>query len=55
MDGGTANRELAIAVGFLLAACVLFGVVTWVALNYVESDLERFSKWIAGLPEGMEA
>lgn len=51
MNDSVASRELAIALGFLLAACVLFGAVTWVALNYVESDLERFHRWIAGLPE----
>ena len=48
-DATTVNRELAISVGFLLAACILFGAVAWMALNYIESDIERFSKWATGL------
>jgi quinol-cytochrome oxidoreductase complex cytochrome b subunit len=45
------NQDLAIMVGFLLATCLLFAVVAWVAMNYVESDMERFQSWVHGLPE----
>jgi hypothetical protein len=41
------ERDLAIAVGFLFAACCLFGAVAWMALNYIESDLDRFAAWAA--------
>ena len=48
-DPGAVNRELAIAVGFLFAACLVFGLMAWMAMNYVESDIERFHRWVAGL------
>ena len=43
----TINRELAIACGFLLAACLIFGTITWMSLNYIESDIDRFSAYLA--------
>lgn len=42
------NRDLAITVGFLFAACLMFGAVAWMALNYIESDLDRFARWASG-------
>ena len=43
------NRELALACGFLFAACLVFGAVAWMALNYIESDIDRFSRWVSGM------
>lgn len=31
--------------GFLLAVALFFGAIAWVALNYIESDLDRFHEW----------
>jgi hypothetical protein len=45
------ETDLAIVCGFLLAACFLLGLVAWVAMNYVEDDLERFHRWVRELPE----
>lgn len=48
-DVAAVNRELAIMVGFLFAACLVFGFMAWTAMNYVESDIDRFHRWIAEL------
>jgi hypothetical protein len=37
--------------GFLLAACLILAFVAWVAMNYVEDDIERFHRWVRDLPE----
>lgn len=41
-----AGRESAVLVGFLLACCLIFGAIAWMALNYIESDVDRFVHWI---------
>jgi hypothetical protein len=48
-DPVAVNRDLALAAGFLFAACLVFAALAWMAMNYVESDLERFHRWVAGL------
>jgi hypothetical protein len=45
----TVNRELAMMAGFLFAVTLFFGALAWIALNYIESDVDRFSRWASGL------
>lgn len=40
------NKELALMCGFLFAACLLFGTIAWVAMNYLEDDLEGFTRYV---------
>jgi hypothetical protein len=42
------NKDLAVLVGFLFAACLAFGLIAWCALNFIESDIDRFHDWAAG-------
>lgn len=41
----------AVVIGFLLCVCLITGAVAWVAMNYVESDVDRFMDWVGTLPE----
>lgn len=43
------HTDLSIMVGLLLAVCLVLGWVAWVAMNYVEDDLERFHRWVRDL------
>jgi len=40
------NKELALVCGFLFAVCLLFGAIAWVAMNYLEDDLDGFARFI---------
>ena len=40
------NKELALMCGLLFAACLLFGTIAWVAMNYLEDDLEGFTRYV---------
>lgn len=45
LETSAVNRELAVMTGFLFAVSLLFGAIAWMALNYIESDLDRFAQW----------
>lgn len=46
------STEAAVTIGMLLGFAIVFGVVAWVAMDFIEADLERFRSWLdeEGLP-----
>ncbi len=51
MNDTAVNKDLAMMAGFLFAVALFFGALAWMALNYIESDLDRFASWAAGRTE----